>query len=279
MSDSTNVKKMFDLSGRVVLITGGAGFLGRMHAEAIAEAGGTPVLADVDGSAAERVAGNVRSKCGGEAIGLAMDVCEPASIEQTLQSVLKRTRRLDALVNNAARNPKVEANGITEMSRLENYPIDEWNKDLAVGLTGTFLCSRILGGHMANNGGGAIVNISSDLGLIGPDQRIYSEPGTPESARKKKPVSYSVVKGGLIMLTKYLATYWADKGVRVNSLCPGGIENGQPAEFVTRLSNLIPMGRMARSHEYKGAVVFLCSEASAYMTGSTLVIDGGRTAW
>ena len=151
--------------------------------------------------------------------------------------------------------------------------------DLAVGLTGAFLVSQVFGAHMAAHGGGVIVNIASDLGVIAPDQRIYRQPGVPESEQPVKPVTYSVVKGGLVMLTKYLATYWAEQRVRVNALVPGGVYAGQPDDFVERLTNLIPMGRMANKDEYRSALVFLCSDASSYMTGSNLIVDGGRTCW
>ena len=164
-------------------------------------------------------------------------------------------------------------------TRFENYALELWNRELAVGLTGAFLCAQVFGAYMAAHGGGVIVNVASDLGLIAPDQRIYRRPGLSPHEQPVKPVTYSVVKGGLVMLTKYLATYWADAGVRCNALVPGGVFAGQPEDFVERLTNLIPMGRMARRDEYRAALVFLCSDASSYMTGSNLVIDGGRTCW
>ncbi len=164
-------------------------------------------------------------------------------------------------------------------SRLEHFSLAQWEADLAVGLTGAFVCSQVLGGEMARRGAGVIVNVASDLALIAPDQRLYREPGLPEHAQPVKPVSYSVVKSGLLGLTRYLATYWADRGVRANALCPGGVYNGQPEEFVVRLSQLVPLGRMAHVDEYQGAILFLCSDASSYMTGAVLTIDGGRTCW
>jgi NAD(P)-dependent dehydrogenase (short-subunit alcohol dehydrogenase family) len=151
--------------------------------------------------------------------------------------------------------------------------------ELAVGLTGAVFCSRYFGEQMARQGGGVILNIASDLGLIAPDQRLYANADAPANTQPKKPVSYSVVKSGLIGLTRYLATYWATEGVRANALCPGGVENGQPSIFLERIHQLIPMGRMARVNEYQGAVVFLCSDASAYMNGSVVTMDGGRSVW
>ena len=268
----------FDLAGRVVLITGGAGLLGAEHAAAIAEAGGVPVIADVRGADAERVAQATNQRYGGTAGALELDVTSRASCEAALARVLVVHGRLDGLVNNAALNPKVEGAGLAA-TRFENYSLELWNRELAVGLSGAFLCAQVFGAHMAAHGGGVIVNIASDLGLIAPDQRIYRRPGLAPEEQPVKPVTYSVVKGGLVMLTKYLATYWAEAGVRVNALVPGGVYAGQPEDFVEKLTQLIPMGRMARKDEYRAALVFLCSDASSYMTGSNLVIDGGRTCW
>jgi NAD(P)-dependent dehydrogenase (short-subunit alcohol dehydrogenase family) len=267
----------FDLAGRVILITGGAGLLGVEHAAAIAEAGGIPVIADVRGADAERMALEVAARYG-KATAVELDVASQASCEAALAAVLARHGRLDGLVNNAALNPKVEGAGLSA-TRFESYSLELWNKELAVGLTGAFLCAQVFGTYMAAQGGGVIVNVASDLGLIAPDQRIYRKPGLAPHEQPVKPVTYSVVKGGLVMLTKYLATYWAEAGVRVNALSPGGVFAGQPEEFVEKLTQLIPMGRMARKDEYRAALVFLCSDASSYMTGSNLVIDGGRTCW
>ena len=162
---------------------------------------------------------------------------------------------------------------------MENFSTDQWNLELSVGLTGSMLCSKIFGYEMSKNGKGVILNISSDLGTIAPDQRIYKKEGLPENEQPVKPVTYSVIKHGLIGLTKYLATYWADKGVRCNALCPGGIYANQSDDFVKRLTDLIPLGRMANIDEYKAAVAFVVSDASSYMTGASIPIDGGRSIW
>jgi NAD(P)-dependent dehydrogenase (short-subunit alcohol dehydrogenase family) len=270
---------MFDLTGRVAVITGGAGLLGRRHAAAIASAGGVPVMADLPSSEPERAAAEVAGSFGVEAAGHPSDITEPAQVQSLLDFCLSRFGRIDILINNAANNPKAEATAGANWSRLENFPMEVWAGDLSVGLTGAFLCSQVIGGEMARRGKGVIVNVASDLAVIAPDQRIYRQEGLPEDRQPVKPVTYSVVKAGLIGLTRYLATYWADKGVRVNAISPGGVYNGQPEAFVKRLTNLIPLGRMAEPDEYEGALLFLCSDASSYMTGSNLIVDGGRSCW
>ena len=268
----------FDLSGRVIVITGGSGLLGVEHAKGIADAGGTPVIADLRLDSARDAAASIAREYGVPASAVELDVTSSESCQAALRAVLAEHGRLDGLVNNAAHNPKVEGKGLSA-SRFENFSLEDWSRDLAVGLTGAFLVSQVFGAHMAAHGGGVIVNIASDLGVIAPDQRIYRRPGLRESEQPVKPVTYSVVKGGLVMFTKYLATYWAEQNVRVNALVPGGVYAGQPDDFVARLTNLIPMGRMAKRDEYRAALVFLCSDASSYMTGSNLIVDGGRTCW
>ena len=178
----------------------------------------------------------------------------------------------------AANNPKVEAPG-QAFSRLENFPLEQWDADLAVGLTGPFLCAKIVGGALARQRRGVIVNISSEYGVIAPDQRLYLKPGVPPDQQPVKPVTYTVAKAGLHGLTIYLATYWADAGVRVNTITLGGVESGQPAGFRERATQRIPLGRMAQPHDFQGALVYLCSDAAAFVTGANLVVDGGKTIW
>jgi NAD(P)-dependent dehydrogenase (short-subunit alcohol dehydrogenase family) len=277
------VKELFDLSGRVAVITGGAGLLGTRHAEIIAAAGGCPVLVDLAQAKPEAVAADIGKKFKVSAMGFVADITQPADVETIRKEVLSRFGRVDILINNAANNPKVEAgdsgSSSKAWSRLENFPLEVWNDDLRVGLTGAFLCSRIFGAEMAKRGKGVILNIASDLALISPDQRLYRQPGVAEDQQPVKPVTYSVVKTGLIGLTRYLATYWASAGVRVNAISPGGVFNNQPEAFLTELYQRIPLGRMADADEYQGAILFLCSDASSYMTGTNLVVDGGRTCW
>lgn len=276
-----SVQEAIRLDGRTVVITGGAGFLGRQHAEAVAEMGGTPVLLDVDGDAVLAAVDGLRQsypEC--KAFGIACDITDESDIQQARDRILNEFERVDGLINNAARNPKVDAGKSKNWSRLEDFPVDVWNADIQVGLTGAFICSRVFGTRMAAQGTGVILNIASDLALIGPDQRIYRTEGVEDALQPVKPVSYSIVKSGLIGLTRYLATYWADAGVRVNAICPGGVQTGnEDPDFVERLTRLIPLGRMAQPDEYRASIVYLLSDASSYMTGSILSIDGGRTAW
>lgn len=264
------------LQDKVAVITGGARGIGANFCEALAGAGAKIVIADVlDGTAlAERLAG-----AGGAAAYVKTDVSSATDVGALRDVTLDRFGTVDILVNNAANNPKVEEAAGAAWSRLEHFPLDVWEADLAVGLTGAFLCSQAIGSEMARRGKGVILNVASDLAIIAPDQRLYRQDGVPDAQQPVKPVTYSVVKTALVGLTRYLATYWADAGVRVNAISPGGVYNGQSEEFVTRLSALIPLSRMADVDEYKGAILFLCSDASSYMTGANLVIDGGRSSW
>jgi NAD(P)-dependent dehydrogenase (short-subunit alcohol dehydrogenase family) len=275
----TETGNPFDLTGRVAVITGGAGLLGEQHARAIAKAGGIPVLVDIHQQRASERAEELSREYGVAAIGCAVDITKQDKLEALCDEIVARFGRLDILINNAANNPKMETGSEVNFSRLENFPLAQWEADIAVGLTGAFLCSKVFGNYMASHGGGVIVNVASDLALVAPDQRIYRQPGVPVDLQPVKPVTYSVVKSGLVGLTRYLATYWAANKVRVNAISPGGVFNSQPEDFVERLTNLIPLGRMAAINEYQGAIVFLCSDASSYMTGTNLVVDGGRSCW
>jgi len=258
----------YDLTGRVALVTGAGGLLGPEHAAALIEAGATVVLTDLDPALAEAKA----APLGEQALARRLDVADPDSIRAVAGEFA-----VDILVNNAAIDPKVKPGATEELTRLEHFPLADWDFQLRVGLTGAFLCAQAFGTGMAARGHGVILNIASDLSVFAPDQRLYRKDGLPEDRQPVKPVTYSVIKTGLVGLTRYLAGYWADRGVRVNALSPGGVYTGQPEEFVTRLTGLIPLGRMAARDEYRAAVQFLCSDASRYMTGQNIVMDGGRS--
>jgi NAD(P)-dependent dehydrogenase (short-subunit alcohol dehydrogenase family) len=278
---------IFSLKGRVAFITGGAGLLGIQHALAIREAGGTPILGDIQPDSLEQARATVGDTCR----AIACDVTAKRSIEQALEEILSLHGKIDILVNNAARNPKVEPvtenrqDGHSERGGLTIFPgfadltVEEWNRDLAVGITGAMLSCQVFGGWMARNGGGCIVNIGSEYALIAPDQSVYQIDGLPENEQPTKPVTYTVVKHAIVGLTKHLAVLWAKKGVRVNCLCPAGVEQDQNPEFKRKISRLIPMGHMAPPDHIRGALVFLCSDASSFMTGEVVAVNGGRTAW
>lgn len=270
----------FDLTGRSALVTGAGGLLGMEHAFALLESGSMVVLTDMNATTLEAAAQRLsehhdRSRI----LTTVMDVTDPSGISGVAEMLTEKGVRVDILVNNAAIDPKVKGDhGVVETSRLEHFPLDQWNLQVAVGLTGAFLCSQVFGSAMSQNGkGGVILNIASDLSVFAPDQRLYRKDGLPDELQPVKPVTYSVIKAGLIGLTRYLATYWADKGVRCNALSPGGVYNGQGDDFVQRLTSLIPLGRMADKDEYRAAVQFLCSDASAYVNGQNIVMDGGRS--
>jgi len=276
-----SVRNTFDLTGRVGIITGGGGLLGEKHAETVAELGGIPVLVDLNEKNVKYVSDRIKEKYGVDALGLVTDITSPSEVETLKEQVIGEYQSVDILINNAANNPNqsdLQASSQKSM-RLENLSIENWMSDLSVGLTGAFLCSKYFGVEMARAEHGVILNIGSDLGLIGPDQRLYRLEGVDHGEQPVKPITYSVVKTGLIGLTRYLATYWADAGIRANLIAPGGVQTDQDSIFVERLSNLIPLGRMAKPDEYKAAVAFLISDASSYMTGAVLSVDGGRTCW
>jgi len=275
-----DLEKLFSLDGKVVVITGAAGLLGRKHSEAVAAYGGHPVLLDLSEAAVEELADQLNNQFGVDACGYAVDITDEQSIANNADALMARFGKIDCLVNNAANNPKVEDSSEKNFSCLENFPLAVWDQDIAVGLTGAFLCAKHYGYKIAQNeDGGSIVNISSDLGLMAPDQRLYVQPGLPEAQQPVKPVTYSVVKTGLIGLTRYLATYWSDKNVRCNAMCPGGVENGQPVGFLDDVSSRIPMNRLAHVDEYQGTLIWMLSEASSYLNGAIVPVDGGRTTW
>jgi NAD(P)-dependent dehydrogenase (short-subunit alcohol dehydrogenase family) len=268
-----NTIETFKIKGNIVIITGGAGFLGKKHAQAVLDGDGVPVLLDISSTALEEARQELMGMDSKRHIkSFQVDITDRRALEQVCKTLCEQYGHIDGLINNAANNPKVEGDTVnTHCKSFEDFPMEMWNADISVGLTGALLCAQVFGSVMAVQGKGSIVNISSDLGIIAPDQRIYGG--------SIKPVTYSVVKHGIIGLSKYIATYWAKKGVRSNALCPGGVYSGQDEVFLSNLTNLIPMGRMADKDEYKGILLYFLSDASSFMTGSTVIVDGGRTCW
>ncbi len=264
---------LFSLKDKIALVTGACGLLGREHCRALAEAGASVVAIDVDEATCRAFA----AQLGPQHLGLSADVTDRVSLEHVRNAVLARYGSIDILVNNAAINDMFENPALAaRQSMFEHYPLDMWRKSLEVNVTGVFLCSQVFGAVMAERGRGSIINIASTYGVVGPDQSIYqNERG--EQTFYKSP-SYPTTKGAIINFTRYLAAYWGRKGVRVNTLSPGGVENNQEPFFIQNYSRKTALGRMAQPTDYRGAIVFLASDASAYMTGANLVVDGGWTA-
>jgi NAD(P)-dependent dehydrogenase (short-subunit alcohol dehydrogenase family) len=271
---------MFEINGKNIVITGACGLIGRMHVEAVASYGGNPIIIDLYEHDVEKLACEISKKFGVQASGYVVDITDEVQIRNNVNNIIDKYGKIDGLVNNAANNPKLESDIGENFSRLENFPLNIWDQDIAVGLTGAFLCAKHYGYQISKNpNGGSIVNISSDLGLIAPDQRLYYDNALIDNKQPVKPVTYSVVKTGIIGLTRYLSTYWIESGVRCNAMCPGGVENGQSNDFLKKVSSRIPMNRLAKADEYQGALLWMLSDASSYLNGAIIPIDGGRTAW
>ena len=269
----------FRITGDWALVTGAAGLLGIEHCRALLEAGANVVMVDLNAERLRETREVVANDYPDSSILMFnTDITSETAVNFIYQDLIKNGISIKILINNAAINPKYH-DLTSNRSKVENFELEDWNKQISVGLTGAFICSKVFGTEMAKNKCGVIINIASDLSVIGPDQRIYRRSERPEIEQLVKPVTYSVIKAGIIGLTKYLATYWNESGVRVNSLSPGGVFDNQDPDFVSRLSALIPLGRMANPDEYRSAIQFLSSDASSYMTGQNLIIDGGRTTW
>jgi 2-deoxy-D-gluconate 3-dehydrogenase len=274
-----SVPTVFDLSGQVAVLTGGAGLLGRQYIRTLLIAGARVLVADLDGDAARREANAAVADVGGEATGLGVNVARPEDVSAMIDATLSRWGRLDILINNAAIDPKTDRRADHALSNtFEDFPLALWQQSLDVNLTGTFLCAQAAGRVMVRAGRGVIVNVSSTYGLVAPDQRLYQRDGEDEQ-HQFKPASYAVTKAAVAHLTRYLAAYWGPSGIRVNTLTPHGVFNGHDEQFVRRYNSRTPLARMARIDEMNGPLLFLVSDASSYMTGANLVVDGGWTAW
>ncbi len=267
---------LFDLTNKTAIVTGAHGLIGRRHCEALAQAGANVVLADRDLAACEKLAAELPG--GAEKhLALAVDVTSPDSLTAARDQILARFGHLDVLVNNAAINDMFENPALAaELSKFENFPLSTFQQVLEVNVTGVFLAAQVFGTPMAEQGHGSIINVASTYGIVGPDQSIYRNQQGVQTFYKSP--SYPMTKGAVVNFTRYLAAYWGQQGVRVNTLSPGGVENSQDEFFVKQYSAKTPLGRMAQPTDYQGAIVFLASEASAYMTGANLVVDGGWTA-
>lgn len=266
--------ELFSLTNRVAIVTGALGLIGKHHCFALSEAGANVVVADIDEEKCILFAKELPT----DSVGVGVDITKPDSIKRLKEITLDKFDSIDILVNNAAINDMFEnPQAAAELSMFENYPLEMWQKSIDVNVTGTFLCSQIIGTEMANKGKGSIINIASTYGVVGPDQSIYKKPDGSQSFFKSP--AYPATKGAIINFTRFLASYWGNKGVRVNTLSPGGVENNQDEYFINNYSQKTMLGRMAQPFDYKGAIVFLASDASAYMTGTNLIVDGGLTAW
>ena len=273
------IQQKFDLAGRAAIVTGGVGLLGTEFCRTLAEAGASVAVLDLNASASQATADSL-TKNGSNALGVSADITQPDSVNAAVEKVLSAFGRLDILVNSAALDPKFDAGamkrGITPGS-FEDYPLDQWSAAMNVNLTGLFLMTQACVKPMlAQEKKGSIINICSTYGLNGPDQRIYIKDGQRVAY---KPVYYTVTKAGVLGFTKYLAAYYAGTEIRVNALTPGGIYNDHEEYFEKNYSARTILGRMARKDEMNGALLFLASDASSYMTGNNVVVDGGWTAW
>ena len=267
----------FALDGRVAVVTGACGLLGQQFSLALLDAGAHVVVADVNHEQAAAFAAELSTRARGRAIAVQLDVTSPSSIEACKEETLRQFDRVDVLVNSAAINDRFDEGQAASQSRFETYSLEHWQKQLEVNLTGSFLTCQILGAEMARQGRGSIVNIGSTYGLVAPVQDIYRRPDGAQMFFKS--AGYAASKGGVVMLTRFVATYWASCGVRANVICPGGVAQQQEPHFVQQYAARTPLGRMAEPHEIAGAAVFLASDAASYVTGAVFSVDGGWTAW
>ncbi|MDX2195742.1 MAG: SDR family oxidoreductase [Cytophagales bacterium] len=264
---------LFSLNNKVAIVTGALGLIGKQHCSALIQAGANVVVADTDETKCTEFA----QLLGTQHMGIAIDVTDDKSLKNAREKILTKYGKIDVLVNNAAINDMFENPTLAgEQSMFENYPVAMFRKSLEVNVTGVFLCAQIFGSVMARQGSGSIINVASTYGIVGPDQSIYKD--REGNQKFYKSAAYPTTKGAVINFTRFLAAYWGKNGVRVNTLSPGGVENAQDEYFVRNYSAKTLLGRMAQPNDYQGALIYLASDASAYMTGANLVVDGGWTA-
>lgn len=273
------IKEKFNISGKVAIITGGAGMLGREFARTLLEYGGDVVIADISREKGEEALNELKQDLKGKLSYEYVDITSKDSVNEMVKAVQNHYGKIDILINNAALDPKFDKiNGFKQDSSFEDYPLELWERAIATNLTGAFLFCQAVGKIMAIGKGGVIVNVASELGVIAPDHRIYIKKSDPDKITFK-PIDYPVTKAALIHMTRYLASYWRDKNIRVNALCPAAVYTSQGEELVENIKYRTILGRMSRKDEFNGAMIFLVSEASSYMTGANLIVDGGRTVW
>jgi NAD(P)-dependent dehydrogenase (short-subunit alcohol dehydrogenase family) len=262
-------KKLFDMTEKTVIITGAAGLLGQQYAVGLSQHGANVILADTDYSKCKQISKQLNEEFDVKSFPIKVDISNQKSVKNLANQCIKKYSKIDVLINNAA----YQGNDKIRSTNFVDLPLSIWNKSISVNLTGMFLCCQEIGKVMEKQKNGVIINISSTYGIVSPDQRIYGKSG------QNAGIFYSVTKSGVLNLTRYLASYWSNTGIRVNTLSPGGVEKGQDSTFVKKYSEKTMLGRMAKKDDYVGAIIFLASDASSYMTGSNLVIDGGWTAW
>jgi len=265
-----NVKKLFDLSNKTIVLTGGAGLLGSQYAEGLSQAGADIILADINYTECKKIAIELERKYKNSIMPIKLDLTKKKSIKNMVEKTVEEFSKIDVLINNAAFQGKT---GKERQIKLEELPESIWDKAISVNLTGIFLTCQEVGKIMLKQKSGTIINIASTYGIVAADQRIYGNSG------QNSAVYYAATKSAILNLTRYLASYWNRTGIRVNTLSPGGVENNQGNSFIKNYSKKTMLGRMAHKSEYVGAMIFLASDASSYMTGSNLIVDGGWTAW
>ncbi len=255
--------KRFSLKNKVAVVTGGSGFFGKQICDSLLELNCKVISLDINKANTHKRIKSINFE------NVLVDITNEKQTEAKIQYIIKKYKKIDILVNNAAIDykPKIKS----KSSSFEKTTLENWFFEINVGLTGTFICSKLVSKYMIKKKSGIILNIASDLSVIAPDQRLYSHMGS------FKPITYSVIKHAIVGLTKYLASYLAKHKIRVNCISPGGIENNQDKTFLKKIKTLIPLGRMANKNEYKEIIQFLCSDSSSYMTGQNIVIDGGRS--